>query len=193
MKKTIVLSTALTLLTGMTLLTGCKQATANAKCHIYGKMESHRWDGKRIFLVPMFGAQDAAHVDSVEIIDGKFEFTADTTEMKVIRVDYHYRDGAQELLVVSEPGSVNVTIGANSTGGGTPQNDSLQVWKDKMMEFNTAYNKLRMEAYNAKSDDILMTKGKEVQKALRDFNMAFAKRQPEGELKKFFDKMYPAK
>ena len=171
---------------------GCK--TSNKQlCRIHGTMESGRWDGKKIFLVPMFGIQDSAHVDSTVIENGKFEFTTDSTEMKVVRVDYHFREGAQELLVVSEPGDVNITIGANSTSAGTPQNDSLQVWKNKMIEFNTIYNQLRMQAYKEKSDSILLTKGKEVQKALRDFNTAFAKRQPQGEFKEFLNKMYPSK
>ena len=43
-------------------------------------------------------------VDSVVIENGTFEFTSDLNEMKVIRVDYHFRSGVQDLLVVSEPG-----------------------------------------------------------------------------------------
>lgn len=178
--------------TSMVVMAGCKPASKGT-CRIHGIMESSRWDGKKIFLVPMFGLQDAAHVDSVVIKDGKFEFTADTTEMKVIRIDYHYRDGVQDLLVVSEPGDIAVAIGANSVSSGTPQNDSLQVWKDQMMKFNTEYNKLRMQARQAGSEDILMTKGKEIQMQLRDFNAAFTKRQASGVFKDFLQKMYPTK
>ena len=179
-------------ITSMVVMASCKSEPKGA-CRIHGTMESSRWDGKKIFLVPMFGLQDAAHVDSVVIKDGKFEFTADTTEMKVIRVDYHYRDGVQDLLVVSEPGDVTVVIGANSVSSGTPQNDSLQVWKDRMMKFNSEYNKLRMQARQSGSDDILMTKGKEIQQQLRDFNIAFTKRQSPGVFKDFLQKMYPSK
>lgn len=179
-------------LSSWAVMVGCKPA-ASTVCHISGQMESNRWDGQYIYLVPMFGVQDAAHVDSAEIKDGKFEITVDTVEMKVIRVDYHFRDGAQELLVVSEPGNVNVTIGANSTSSGTPQNDSLQVWKDKLLEYNKAYSKLRMQARMEGSDNLLLTKGKEIQKAQREFNIAFAKRQPEGVFKNFLTKMYPSK
>lgn len=193
MKKMMLLMViALMTVTSMVVMAGCKSAEKGI-CRIHGTMESNRWDGKKIFLVPMFGLQDAAHVDSVVIKDGKFEFTADTTEMKVIRVDYHYRDGVQDLLVVSEPGDVTVVIGANSVSSGTPQNDSLQVWKDRMMKFNTEYNKLRMQARQSGSDDILMTKGKEIQKQLRDFNVAFTQRQSPGVFKDFLQKMYPSK
>ena len=183
---------ALMTVTSMVVMAGCK-AAEKGNCRIHGTMESNRWDGKKIFLVPMFGLQDAAHVDSVVIKDGKFEFVADTTEMKVIRIDYHYRDGVQDLLVVSEPGDVTVVIGANSVSSGTPQNDSLQVWKDWMMKFNTEYNKLCMQARQSGSDDILMTKGKEIQKQLRDFNVAFTQRQSPGVFKDFLQKMYPSK
>ncbi len=194
MKKTIAIVTfALLTTTNLIVMAGCDKSADKAVCHIHGTMESSHWDGKKIFLVPMFGLQDAAHVDSVVIKDGKFEFTADTTEMKVIRVDYHYREGAQELLVASEPGNVNVTIGANSTTNGTPQNDSLQVWKDKIISFNTEYNKLRAEARQSGSDEILMTKGKEIQKALREYNNTFSQRQPAGVFKEFLTKMYPSK
>lgn len=193
MKKILTLVVfAMMTITNMVVMAGCKSESKGA-CRIHGTMESSRWDGKKIFLVPMFGLQDAAHVDSVVIKDGKFEFTADTTEMKVIRVDYHYRDGVQDLLVVSEPGDVAVVIGANSVSSGTPQNDSLQVWKDQMMKFNTEYNKLRMQARHAGSDAILMTKGKEIQQQLRDFNIAFAKRQAPGVFRDFLQKMYPSK
>ncbi len=192
MKKIIaIVAFGLMTVTSMVVMAGCK-ATTKKTCRIHGTMESSRWDGKKIFLVPMFGLQDAAHVDSVVIKDGKFEFSADTLEMKMIRVDYHYRDGVQDLLVVTEPGDVKVTVGANSVSGGTPQNDSLQVWKDQMLKFNSEYNQLRMQAHNAGSGDILMTKGKEIQKALRDFNQSFAKRQPNGVFKDFLLRMYPS-
>lgn len=195
MKKIVaIVAFGLMTVTSLMVTAGCKSTSGNkVTCHIHGTMESSRWDGKKIFLVPMFGPQDAAHVDSVVIKDGKFEFSADTTEMKVIRVDYHYRDGVQDLLVVSEPGDVKVTIGANSISEGTPQNDSLQVWKDQIQKFNSEYNQLRMQAKQAGSEAILMTKGKEIQKALREYNIAFSQRQPEGSFKDFLKRMFPSK
>lgn len=176
-------------------MAGCqKPATTSANdglCHIHGTMESNQWDGKRIFLVPMFGPKDSAHVDSLVVQDGKFEFVADTTEMKIIRMDYHYRMGLQELLVISEPGDVNVTIGGVSTGGGTPQNDSLQVWKDKLNEIHEAYENLKRQAKAEGSDAVLLTEGKVIQRQHDEFNTAFARRQPDGVLKSFLNKLYP--
>ena len=189
--KKIFAITVLGLLTvvSMVVMAGC-QSPNKQLCRIHGKMESGRWDGKKIFLVPMFGLQDAAHVDSVVIKDGTFEFAVDTVEMKVSRVDYHYRDGVQDLLVVSEPGDIEVTIGANSITSGTPQNDSLQVWKDQMMKFNRDYAELRMRAKQAGSDQILMTEGKEVQKEFIKFNKDFSARMTPGVFKDFLKRMY---
>jgi len=62
-----------------------------------------------------------------------------------------------------------------------------------MTSFNSEYNKLRMQAKQAGSEDILMTKGKEIQKALREYNVAFSQRQPEGVLKDFLKRMFPSK
>lgn len=87
MKKLLSLTTFCLL--SILLVMGCKPNVKGGVSHIYGTMESKQWDGKKIFLVPMFGPQDAAHVDSVVIKDGKFEFTADSTELKIIRLDYH--------------------------------------------------------------------------------------------------------
>ncbi len=153
----------------LSIMMSC-QSNDKKLCRIHGVMESSRWNEKQIFLVPMFGPQDSEHVDSVVIKDGSFEFVADTTEMKVIRVDYHFRDGAQELLVVSEPGDVYVKIGANSTSHGTPQNDSLQVWKEHIERFNSEYNALRAQAHKDGNGNLLMTKGKEIQRELREYN-----------------------
>lgn len=183
MKKLLSLTTFCLL--SILIVMGCKPNVKEGVSHIYGTMESKQWDGKKIFLVPMFGPQDAAHVDSVVIKDGKFEFTADSTELKIIRLDYHFRQGTQELLVVSEPGNVKVFIGRNSMTAGTPQNDSLQVWKVAVTKYNETYNQLRAEASKEGSDQLLLTKGKEIQKSLREFTGKMADRQPEGVLKKF--------
>ena len=96
------------------LFLNCKSNVDNGICHIQGTISSNL-NGKKIFLVPARGIQDAAHVDSVVIKDGKFAFDKDTVGMYSIRVDYHYRDGLQELLVVTEPGNVKVIISSNNS------------------------------------------------------------------------------
>ena len=87
------------------MLVGCSSSTrqADGKCHITGTA-NNILNGKKIFLVPMDRPATMETVDSVVIENGRFEFTSDVNEMKVIRVDYHFRSGVQDLLVVSEPG-----------------------------------------------------------------------------------------
>lgn len=83
---------------------GCSSSTkpVTGKCHIMGTINP-KFNGKKIFLVPMTRPATMETVESVVIENGTFEFTADVNEMKVIRVDYHFRSGVQDLLVVSEP------------------------------------------------------------------------------------------
>lgn len=160
-------------------------------CRIHGTMESGAWDGKRIFLVPMEGLRDAAHVDSVVIKDGQFEFTADTVEMKIVRLDYHFRKGAQDLLVVTEPGDLKVFIGSNSVASGTPQNDSMQVWKDYVMLCSRQCAELRKKARESKAGEDVTDKVKEIQRRSRQFTRLMAERMPEGVFKDYLNKNYP--
>ena len=118
------------------LLDSCKDSSV---CRIHGTVGMEQLNGKRVFLVPLYGPTTAEYVDSVEVKDGKFEFETDTVMMAKILMDYHYRFGVQTLLVVTEPGDLEVTIDSISSGRGTPQNDSLQVWKELTEQHNREY------------------------------------------------------
>lgn len=111
-----------------TLLFSSCQAN-DGKCHIIGTVIGEQYEGKRIFLVPNTGPATMETVDSMEITNGKFHFTKDTMQMYKILLDYHYRMGVQQLLVVGEPGTIQVVIDSVSHATGTPQNDSLEQWK----------------------------------------------------------------
>lgn len=108
-------------------------------CRIHGTVGIEQLNGKRIFLVPLSGPQTAEYVDSVVIQNGKFEFTTDSAKMFKILIDYHYRIGVQTLLVVGEPGDIQVKIDSVSSAGGARQNDSLQVWKELTEQHNREY------------------------------------------------------
>ena len=173
---------------GSLALTGCSKTASESICTIHGTVPDPSKEGKKIFLIPMFGKQDAEHVDSTVIKDGKFLFRSDSAEMKIIRLDYHYRDNVQELLVVTEPGELRVTIGPDSRCSGTPQNDSLQVWKDNIIHRNKAYNLLRLQ-YDRQPSDSAAARMKKMQADYKSFNHAFYSRQPAGILKDFLKKM----
>lgn len=107
----------------------CSGNGSSGTCHIEGTAPTSL-NGKKIYLVPLFGPRDKAHVDSAVVTDGKFQMTTDTLMMAMLRVDLIARFGTQDLLIVTEKGTIHATIGALSHAGGTPLNDSLQVWKD---------------------------------------------------------------
>ena len=129
---------------------GCKseKKIVNGKCHIMGTINP-KFNGKKIFLVPMTRPATMETVDSMVVENGKFEFTADTCDLRVIRIDYHYRLGVQDLLVVTEPGDLVVNIDSISSCKGTPQNDSLQAWKERTERFNMECSPFMIEGRNA--------------------------------------------
>lgn len=100
---------------------------------IYGTVTDPELEGVCIYLVPALEEvilPSRENLDSTFIKNGKFEFHGNVERLSDIRVDRHHRINVQNLLVLTEPGTINVTIGPVSSGGGTPQNDSLQVWKE---------------------------------------------------------------
>lgn len=108
----------------------------NGKCTIKGVITAEdKRDSCYIFLVPQ-GPHEACDVDSTLILNGAFEFTAEKEQMAIIRVTKMRRYGTQDLLVVTEPGTVLVEIGNSSSCSGTRQNDSLQVWKTLTEQHN---------------------------------------------------------
>jgi len=129
-------------LTAMTIFHSCQQAN-DGKCHIIGTVNGEQYEGKRIFLVPNSGPATMETVDSMEIKDGKFHFEPDTVQMYKILLDYHYRFGLQPLIIVSEPGTIEVTIDSISHATGTPQNDSLERWKVQTEIHNLQLSKMR--------------------------------------------------
>lgn len=100
---------------------------------IKGSTSQSRLDGHRVFLVP-YGSptiEDSIGVDSTIIKDGKFEFRSRKGEyLARITIDKRVRYGTQDLLIVTEPGTITVLIDSVSAGGGTPQNEALQTWKN---------------------------------------------------------------
>lgn len=121
MKKTI-----FTLLAGAVLLASCSR---NKEYVIYGSVSNPDLEGAKVFLVPLENAAEE-NIDSVCIRNRMFEFRGTVEKMAEIRIEMSKGYGSENLLVVTEPGEAYVTIGPESSAKGTPQNDSLQVWKN---------------------------------------------------------------
>lgn len=129
----------LTLLAAACVLASCSQKSKEYVIH--GTVTNPELEGAQMFLVPMTDISSET-VDSVVIRNLKFEFRGTEEKMAELRVEKLKRMGMENLLVVTEPGDINVTIGAVSSGMGTVQNDSLQVWKNLTMQFNNQFNNL---------------------------------------------------
>ena len=135
MKRTLFMALA-----GLLLLCACGNKAQEYRIH--GRVTSNDLEGVQVFLVPM-GHEEPWNVDSVYIRNHEFAFSGRECWMCEIRLDWHFRDKGQNLLVATEPGDIYVTIGPDSSGGGTPQNDSLQVWKELTVRQGKLDNQLR--------------------------------------------------
>lgn len=126
MRKTII-----SFLAGVALLVSCSQEKGYV---IYGTVSNPDLEGAQVFLVPLENAVKET-IDSVSIHNQVFEFRGTEEKMAEIRIEMFKRYGNENLLVVTEPGETYVTIGQISSGRGTPQNDSLQVWKNLTKDY----------------------------------------------------------
>ena len=110
-------------------LCSCRPGTEN-NYTINGYLPSTELDGEYIYLVPFENASPET-VDSALIADGQFRFSGNGEEIKILRMRPVLRLKSQEILLVTEPGVINVNIDSISWAGGTPQNDVLQLWKEE--------------------------------------------------------------
>jgi len=178
---------------------GCDLSDSkHGKCRILGVMETNQCDGKYIYLVPMSGPKDASHVDSALIKNRKFEFVCDSLALKKLIVDIHVRYGTQDLLVLTEPGELHVVIGSNSTSKGTPQNDSLQKWKDITIEANRKYREKRSLANSLIEKDsvkanLIIAEAKKEYLNYKNLTRQMAKNLKSGPLAEFLQEMFPKK
>ncbi len=173
------------------------QSAKNGKCRINGVVNGEQYEGKRIFLVPMYGPKTAEYVDSMEITNGQFHFEPDSSQMYKILLDYHYRFGLQPLLIVGEPGTIEVIIDSISHATGTPQNDSLEKWKVQTEIHNLQLTKMRKNIADLqmKGDTVqaqyLAQRADSFHLAYKNYTRRMAKNLKEGVLYDFLKEMYP--
>ncbi len=166
------------------------QEASSDVCRIHGTIPEE-WNGVRVFLVPTTIRADASTVDSTVIENGKFEFVKDTTGIYDIRVDYHFRRGLQQLIVVTEPGDVQVQLGPTSSAVGTEQNDSLQAWKVFIEGRQSGFVALRDSLTAAGvSDDVKKARIEEYRQVARLRGKQMAENLKPGVLKDDFAKKY---
>lgn len=177
---------------------GCTSTskTEDGLCHIQGTT-NERFEGKKIFLLPAEGPATMETVDSVVVTNGKFAFQSEPGEMKIIRIDYRYRTGVEDLLVVMEPGNLEVIIDSISSGKGTPQNDTLQAWKERTMQHYRSLAPYRIQAREAEKAgdratvDALKQKIESLEKAYKKYSRDLTDRLKEGTLYEFLNTRFP--
>ena len=177
---------------------GCTSTskTEDGFCHIQGTV-NERFEGKKIFLLPAEGPATMETVDSVVVTNGKFAFQSEPGEMKIIRIDYRYRTGVEDLLVVMEPGNLEVIIDSISSGKGTPQNDTLQAWKERTMQHYRNLAPYRIQAREAEKAgdratfDALKEKIESLEKAYKKYSRDLTDRLKEGTLYEFLNTRFP--
>lgn len=134
----------------------------SGKCTIKGVINAEdKRDSCYVFLVPQ-GPHEASEVDSTLILNGSFEFTVEEEKMAIVRVTKYRRLGLQDLLVVTEPGTVRVELSGSSNGSGTEQNDSLQVWKALTEQYNLANKSAASEAERTALREVYKTRTHEI-------------------------------
>lgn len=180
-----------------TAFAGCTSTPKEESlCHIHG-IANERFEGKKIFLVPVNGPATTETVDSVVITDGRFEFVSEPGEMKVIRIDYRYRTGVEDLLVVMEPGEVEVTIDTISSGKGTPQNNTLQQWKEQTLQHHRRLAPIRKKireatkAGHSTTAEALQQQVDSLEKAYKRYSRHLTDQLGEGTLYDFMNTRFP--
>jgi hypothetical protein len=116
--------------------------------------------------------------------------------MAKILLDYHYRMGIQPLLVVVEPGNVQVRVDSISSAVGTPQNDSLQQWKQTKEMHDYRFKVMREEIVRLMMTDTvqanaLKERADSFHLVFKNYTRQMAANLKEGLLHDFLGGLYP--
>lgn len=133
------------------LLAGC--GNQGQGYTINGTLPSVKYDGEWMYLVPTENPK--GRVDSAQITNGSFRFSGKGEEMRILRMRHVLRLYVQELIVVTEPGTIAVKADSIGSVTGTPQNDALQSWKESREKRQAEYHKIRTLLKKAKGADSL--------------------------------------
>jgi hypothetical protein len=115
------------------LITACSDKPVS---RIEGEVPGTQYDNEWVYLVPIEGAT-AQTVDSTQIQKGRFQFQISANKQNriyILRLQPLLRLRLQDILVITEPGSIQVRMDSVSYASGTPLNQTLQEWKDQQRE-----------------------------------------------------------
>ena len=123
-------------------------------------------EGLNVYLVPQ-PYPKAEQVDSTVIRDGCFEFKVDASQVRMCDITISRKSPVpfQRLLVMIEPGEVEVEIGEVSMGGGTQLNDELAEWKRVLSTAGNRADELRAEIAKQSDKAVIDSLKAEMEKA----------------------------
>ncbi|MCU4163673.1 DUF4369 domain-containing protein [Carboxylicivirga caseinilyticus] len=156
-------------------LTFCKPNNENYQ--INGKLPTQDFDGEYVYLVPFENATQNT-VDSTLIHEGKFVFrgSSEQPEVCILRTRPLLRLQLEEILIIKEPGILNVTLASTSYAQGTVSNDSLQKWKEVKSNIDSMFRQVLIQ-YKSSSDSLakqkISLKLDSLKELSSNFNQAF--------------------
>lgn len=103
-------------------------------------------EGLNVYLVPQ-PDPSPDEVDSTVVRDGRFELRIDAEPVRMCDITLSRRSPVpfERLLVAIEEGELTVALGEVSSGEGTPLNDELSRWKDRLARTGDRAMQLRMQ------------------------------------------------
>lgn len=128
---------------------------------IQGTVPTGKYEGEWIYSTPAEG-NIVGRIDSCRITQGRFRFEGDSEEVRIIRLRPILRFVAEEMLVVTEPGTIHVKVDSVSSVWGTRQNDLMQQWKNYVMRRNAIHRAYIYACQHQAGESIIARLQKEV-------------------------------
>ncbi len=151
-KSKSIVSRVLVCLFAVCTLASCgKKQTYTIEGTLYG---GKNFEDQIIYLVPFSGAT-SENIDSAVIHDSRFRFSgeAETDEVYILRMRPMMRLFIDELIIIREPGRIKTRLSQVSSAKGTPQNDSLQHWREFKMHIDSALTDVRKKMKRAQPEE----------------------------------------
>ncbi len=114
------------------------------------------FEDQTIYLSPLSAASVQGNADSAVIHDGRFRFegTAEQDGVYILRMRPMMRLFIGELYIIREPGRIRAKLNQVSTASGTPQNDSLQAWRDFKFVNDSLLTDIKRKLKKASPDEM---------------------------------------
>lgn len=149
----------------MLLATSCAEKEAFT---ITGKLPSGEYDGQQVYLQTIDSVwKSNVSIDTANVVDGQFVFKGLAKEGATIHflvLENAPQKMKRPVLVIVEPGDIEVTLDSISTVKGTPMNNDYQAYQAKYQSIGTEMTALREKA----KVDTTVVLQKELEKQLEE-------------------------